>query len=274
VTGRLRALGALVLLILVAAPASASACDVRRISGAVKHRPKTERPPLIVGDSTMILAAPLLGRRGLSADARGCRQFTAGVAMLARRRARGRLPRLAILALGANGPIARGSVRRAVRIMGRRRILGLVTPRKSPGSAAAMRWAARRFPDRVLLIDWLSFSAGNGGWFAGDGLHVSHTGALAFASLVRRRVDPLVHPPLGRLHLPDEPRRAAKHCGGGVHVTHGAERILCDRARSLARAPRLRPFPGWTFFDLRGVKRRPWRGAWMRRDGRVVVALA
>ena len=260
--------------LLAAAPASAAACDAGARSGAVKHRPKAERPPLIIGDSTMIFAAPKLGRRGFEADARGCRQFAAGVAMLARRRRAGTLPRVVVLALGANGPIARGSVRRALRIVGPARILALVTPRRSPGSAAAIHWAARRFPDRVLLIDWVAFSGGHGGWFSGDGLHVGHTGARAFADLVRRRVDPLVHPPVGRLRLPREPKRAAKPCGRHVFVTKGAERIVCTRARELARAPRFRAIAGWRFFDLRGVKRRPWRGAWMRRDGRVVVAVA
>jgi hypothetical protein len=266
---------ATLLAVLVAAvPAAASPCDAQRRSAAVKHRPRAEGPPLIIGDSTMILAARLLGRRGLVADARGCRQFASGVAMLARRRARGRLPRVAILALGTNGPMTRRTVVRAVRVMGPYRVLGLVTPRKAPASAAALRWAARRFGDRVLLIDWVRFSAGHRGWFAGDGLHVGHDGARAFADLVRRRVAPLVHPPVGRLRLPREPARAGKACGRRVFVTRGAERIACTRARELARATRLRPLPGWRFFDLRGVRRRPWTGAWMRRDGRVVVAIA
>ena len=129
--------------LLVAAPA-ASACDARRTSGPVKHKPRTERAPLILGDSTMILAAPLLGRRGLEADAQGCRQFAAGVAMLAQRKRAGRLPRVAILALGANGAIGRGSMARAVRVMGRDRILGLVTPRQAASSDATMRWEIGR----------------------------------------------------------------------------------------------------------------------------------
>ena len=263
----------LVAALLAVLPAPASACNAGARSGAVKHRPRAERPPLIIGDSTMIFAAPKLGRRGFEADARGCRQFAAGVAMLARRRAIGRLPRVAILALGANGAIPRRVMRRAVRVMGRPRVLGLVTPRNSTSSQATMRWAARRFPDRVLLIDWVAFSAGHGGWFSGDGLHVNHAGATAFAELVRRRVDPLVHPPVRRLALPRDPQRAGKVCGRRIFVTRGADRIACARARQLARAPRMRGVPGWRFFDLRGVRRRPWTGAWMRRDAKVVVAV-
>jgi hypothetical protein len=270
----LRAALLALLVLLVAAPSASAvgACETIKRSGALAHRPAAERPPLIIGDSTMLFAAPKLGRRGLEADARGCRQFATGVAMLAQRRRVGRLPRVAILALGANGPIERGAVRRALRVMGPRRILGLVTPRRSPQSEAAVRWAARRYGDRVLLIDWVAFSAGHGSWFGGDGLHVGDAGARAFADLVRRRVDPLVHPPLRRLRLPRKVARAPKACGRRVFVTRGADRIACTRARQLVRLPLLRPIPGWRFFDLRGVRRRPWEGAWVRRDGKVVVA--
>jgi hypothetical protein len=257
---------------LLAAPALA--CDAGDRSGAVKHRPRSERAPLIVGDSTMIIATPLLGRRGFVADARGCRQFSAGVSLLAARRRAGRLPRVVVLALGANGPIARGSVVRALRVLGRSRVLVLVTPRQSAGSVAAIRWAARRFPSRVMVVDWAGFSGGRRGWFAGDGLHVSHTGARAFANLVRRRVRPLVDPPLRLLRLPRRVAKAAEVCGRWVAVTRGAERIACTRARQLARTPRFRLVPGWRYYDVRGTGRRPWTGAWVRRDRRVVVGVA
>ena len=258
--------------VLLGAAPAAFACDARQTSRAVKHKPRTERAPLILGDSTMIFAAPMLGRRGLEADAQGCRQFSAGVSILAQRKRAGRLPRVAILALGANGTIGRGAVARAARVMGRNRILGLVTPRQASSSAAAMRWAARRWPDRVLLIDWVRHSAAHGGWFGGDGLHVNHTGARAFANLVERAVDPLVHPPLRVLRLPRRPEDAAAICGRRVVVVRGADRTTCARARAVARKPRMRPIPGWRFYDLRGARRPAWEGAYVRRGGKVVVA--
>src|SRR5262249_53875147 len=95
---------AFALVFLAAAGGDAFACDDSRKAAA--SGPHNGRAPLIIGDSTMIYAAPYLGRHGLEADAHGCRQFTEGVSMLADRRRAGRLPRLAILALGANGPVS------------------------------------------------------------------------------------------------------------------------------------------------------------------------
>src|SRR3954447_22727830 len=165
----------------------ALACNEATRSAARHLRPAHGRPPLIIGDSTMIFAAPFLGGLGFEADAHGCRQFSTGVAMLAGRRHAGTLPRIAILALGANGPIPGSGIRAALRAIGRRRILGLVTPRNLSSSQTQMRRAAGAHPDRVLLIDWARFSAGHGSWFGGDGLHVNRAGAGAAAPPGRRR---------------------------------------------------------------------------------------
>jgi len=89
-------------LLLAVAPATALA-DCGGVVASYPHGwHRTYRPPLVIGDSTMIFAAPLLAGRGFEADAHGCRQFSAGVAMLRARRHAHTLPRVAILALGAN----------------------------------------------------------------------------------------------------------------------------------------------------------------------------
>lgn len=273
-------LGAL-LLSLVAATAlvaDASACGAGRSAGASKPQGIEGRPPFIIGDSTMLYAAPMLGRRGIAADALVCRQFSAGVSMLAGRRRAGVLPRVAILALGANGPIQDSQIRAAMRIMGPSRLLVLVTPPKAYVSQSVMRRAARRFPDRVLLVDWVTHSAGSG-WFDGDGLHVTMTGARAFTRLVYRRIAPYAFPPTQELRLP---RRAARErrCGAlrrrghwtRVYVVRGEKRVTCARARQLVRGPHFRPARGWRNYDWRSVRRSPWARVVARRDGRVVVA--
>ena len=183
--------------------------------------------------------------------------------MIAARRHARTLPAVAILALGANGPIAPGQIASALRIMGPHRVLGLVTARKSSVSTARMRRAARRHPDRVLLIDWVAFSAGHGSWFGGDGLHVNFAGASAFARLVRRSVAPFAFPPVRALHLP---RRAgnAKRCGVihrfghplRVYVVRGRQRVMCRRARALMRRPPLRAIRNWQRYDWRRTQQR------------------
>src|SRR3954453_18985223 len=157
--------------------------------------------------------------------------------LAARRRAR-TLPRIAILALGANGPIPPSGIRAALRAVGRRRILGLVTPRNLASSQTQMRRAAGAHPERVLLIDWARSSAGHGSWFGGDALHVNQTGARAFARLIRRAVAPLVSPPVKALRMPST-LTGRRGCGSvrragrkwRIFVTRGTRLIKCARAR-------------------------------------------
>lgn len=171
--------------IALCAPATASACGYTVRASASGH---AARPPLILGDSTMIYAAPWLGRHGMQADAKECRQFSEGVSMLAARRRARTLPWLSILALGANGPVSSRMIEGALRAIGSTRVLGLVTARQSPETDASMRHAAARHPERVLLIDWVSFSAGHGDWFAADGLHVTPAAGRIYARFVAGRV--------------------------------------------------------------------------------------
>jgi hypothetical protein len=228
----------------------------------------------------MIFAAPFLGGLGFEADAHGCRQFSAGVAMLAARRRAGTLPRIAILALGANGPIPASGIRAALRAVGRRRILGLVTPRNLTSSQTQMRRAAGAHPDRVMLIDWAHFSAGHGSWFGGDGLHVNQNGARGFARLIRRRVAPLVSPPVKALRMP-RTLTGRRGCGAvrrsgrtwGVFVTRGARLVSCARAYNLARRSPLRPTAGWVAYDWSRTGNGPWQTVWARADRKVVIAV-
>jgi hypothetical protein len=173
------------LLLAATATGDASACGYA-VRAAARGHPSG--PPLILRDSTMIFATPWLGRHGFTADARECRQFGDGVAMLAALRRAGALPREVILALGANGPVGRGMIEGALTTIGRGHRLGLVTPRRSAVTAASMRREAVLHPWRVILIDWVRYSAGHAGWFAGDGLHVTPAAGRIYADFIARVV--------------------------------------------------------------------------------------
>lgn len=265
----------LALLITAASAGQAAACNSSKRSAA--SGPRFGRAPLIVGDSTMIFAAPYLGARGLQADAKGCRQFGDGVGMLAKRRREGTLPRLSILALGANGPVSAAQIAGAISTVGRTRVLGLVTPRKYESTVAAMRRAARAHPDRVLLIDWVAYSGAHGGWFGEDKIHVNDTGARAFASLVATRTRAF-RPPAKSLRVPRS-SRGTKACGTvrrsgarlRVHVPRGARRVTCARARELARRTPIQGMRGWRSYDWRDASG-PWQDVYARSDRKVVVA--
>ena len=158
--------------------------------GGVKHvRPKVDRnpgrAPLAIGDSVLLGALGEVSGAGFEIDSRGCRQMTEGLGVMRARARAGTLPRFVVVALGANLDIRARQIRAARRILGPRRVLGIVTPTRDGGDAARIRAAGRRLR-RVLTLDWAAYSRGHGGWFGGDGLHLGRSGARGLARLLGR----------------------------------------------------------------------------------------
>lgn len=172
-----------------APPAEAGCGGVKKVGPRAKQR-LPGRPPLVIGDSVLLGAVDEAARAGYEVDVRGCRQMGEGLRVLRARRRAGRLPRFAVIALGTNLSISQAQVRQALRIIGPRRILGLVTPRETGGrsgsDARVVRAAGRRHPRRTVVLDWVAYSAGHAGWFAADGIHLGPGGAAGFARLLRR----------------------------------------------------------------------------------------
>jgi len=192
------------------APADA-ACGTTQHAKPVK-RHKRFRAPLAIGDSVMLGAVRSLAGAGFEVDTRGCRQMGEGLDVLRRRRHTHSLPHLVVVALGANWVITRQEIRRALAIVGKRRVLGLVTPRELGGGsgsdARVIRSAAKRHRGRIKLLDWVSYSARHGNWFAGDGLHLSLSGAKGFTRLLKRAM-PLANPHPKEKRPPKKPPAAA-----------------------------------------------------------------
>ena len=190
------AAAALALLALPVEPAQAGCGGVQWKPAA--KRPKHGRPPLAIGDSTMLLAMDNLSRAGFNVNAHGCRGWEEGLALVRHRAALGKLPHLVVMALGADFTISRRDIRRALHVLGPDRVLGLVTPRELGGGSGSdavhCREAAAHYKRRVLLLDWVKYSAGHGSWFQPDGLHLTYTGARAFARLFKRAL-PYAQPP-------------------------------------------------------------------------------
>ncbi len=182
------------------APAGAlGACDAQKRLHP-EHRRGAGRPALALGDSVMLGAAPALAQAGFEVDARGCRQMKAGIAVLAHRRRAHRLPRVVVVALGTNLDVTRGDIRRALRVLGRQRLLILVTPNEDGGGggsdAAVIRRAGRRHRARLAVADWVRASAGHDGWTGGDGIHLGPAGIRAFVRVLRPYVHARPHQPL------------------------------------------------------------------------------
>jgi hypothetical protein len=163
-------------------PAAAAACGASKQRGPVAND-RQGPAPLAVGDSVMLGAVPELRRAGFEVNARGCRQMSEGVDLLASRRPS--LPDVVVVALGHNWTITIDEIRRALIILGPRRLLGMVTPRGDYDSArAAIRAAGRRWPARVKVLPWAARSRGKR--WTWDGLHLTPAGARGFARLLSK----------------------------------------------------------------------------------------
>jgi hypothetical protein len=158
--------------------------------------------PLAIGDSVLLGAAEEAAAVGYDVDVRGCRQMAEGLEVLRKYARAGSLPRVVAIALGSNSSIALADVRAALRILGPRRILGLVTPREIRGTpatdTATLRAAAKRWPRRIVLVDWVKHTKRSKGMTYSDGIHLTAAGQLALAGLLKAplaRVAPGVTPP-------------------------------------------------------------------------------
>jgi hypothetical protein len=154
----------------------------------------------------MLLALPALSRVGYKVNARGCRAYPEGLRLLRDQARHHRLPHLVVIALGSDQTVTGGDISHALKILGPNRKLGLVTPRESGGGesndATVIRNAGARYAGRVKVLDWVHYSAGHSSWFQPDGLHLTFSGAKAFARLLKKLI------PLARPH--PKPKRPKK----------------------------------------------------------------
>ena len=146
--------------------------------------------PLAIGDSVMIGAARRLARKGFEVDAKCGRSPRGGLYVLRQRARRHTLPESVLIALGTNFWISSNQIKKALRILGRRRTLFLVTPYRSWRAVGnePIRRAARRKPGRVRMVDWSSLANGHDWWFQGDGTHLRRSGVRAYSRLLKSAV--------------------------------------------------------------------------------------
>ena len=155
----------------------------------VKPKKKVSKnaAPLIIGDSVLLGAMPQLAARGFEVNARGCRGWEEGLALIKQRKRAHHLPHMVAMQLGTNYSISVSQIRRTLIVLGRKRVLMLLTPREVGGysgsDASHVRQAGRRWPKQVVVLDWARYSSGHGSWFQPDGIHLMPGGARALASL-------------------------------------------------------------------------------------------
>lgn len=170
--------------------------------GPVTAKPQKDanygRAPVTIGDSPMLLAVPNLAEKGFLVNARGCRQYAEGIDVLRNYEKRNRLGKVVVIALGSNGFVEVGQIHEALRIIGKDRILVLVTPRELGGGSGSdadiVRKEAKEH-NRIRLLDWVEHASGHGSWFQPDGLHLTFEGAEAMADFFADLVFDILKPP-------------------------------------------------------------------------------
>ena len=174
--------------LLSAAPAQAGCGGT--VTARPTHRLGTFGSPLMIGDSVLLGAVPQVARLGYEVNTRGCREWNEGTHIVYQRKRNGTLPHMVGMFLGADWTVSIPQIRKVMAIMGPTRVLVLVTPRELGGQGGSdaqhMRHVAHNFPSRVLLLDWVKYTANHDRWFAPDGIHLGYGGATALARLLKR----------------------------------------------------------------------------------------
>jgi hypothetical protein len=155
------------------------------------------RAPVTIGDSTMILPIPNLDAVGYSVNARGCRGFREAINIARKLKAKHHLPHLVLINAYGNGGVNPTLISEALDVLGRRRVLGLITSYnadtgKPPAPDTDVLFkAARQYPHRIFVLDWVKYSRPHhsadptpGAWFLPDLYHPNYAGADAYAQFL------------------------------------------------------------------------------------------
>jgi hypothetical protein len=170
-------------------------CGHRHLGEANRNPNPGGQPPLLIGDSTTLLPIPGLTKVGFDVNARGCRGFRDSVVVARNLRKRHELPHLVLINTYANGGVTPDLIEFALKVLGARRVLGLITTYNADTGAApapttdVLVAAAEQFPTRIVLLDWVKYSLPHhrvDDWFRPDLYHPNLVGARAYARFLKR----------------------------------------------------------------------------------------
>jgi hypothetical protein len=157
------------------------------------------RPPLFIGDSTVLLPIPNLNAVGYSVNARGCRGMGEAIEVAAKFRRKGKLPHLVLFNDYGNGGVGEKQIAELLDTLGHSRVLGFVTEYDAntgkppaPDTDVLLK-AAKTYPHRIMVLNWVRYSLSHhrvepapGAWFLPDLFHPNFTGAEAYAQFVAK----------------------------------------------------------------------------------------
>jgi peptidoglycan/LPS O-acetylase OafA/YrhL len=173
-----------------AAPAAVARATTTPASGLARV---TGSQVFAIGDSVMLASAVQVATAlpGISIDAQVSRQVSAGLPIVQRLAAAGRLRPVVVFALGTNGAFTAQQMRQLIRAVGPHRDLVLVnTYEARPWEAGVNRViaaAARRYPN-VVLANWFAAIEHRTSLLWPDEVHPQPSGARLYARMVAAAV--------------------------------------------------------------------------------------
>ena len=156
---------------------------------------KTAQNSLVVfGDSVVLSGIDQLkdALGEVSIDAEIGRQPSEIAERIELRRKEQRLGNDIVIHMGTNGPIARKDLEPILQELADRRrvvIVNVKVPRKWMSASNKMINELVPLYSNVRLADWATTAKGRRGYFAPDGVHLTRTGARAFAALINETLD-------------------------------------------------------------------------------------
>jgi hypothetical protein len=167
------------------------------------YGPNDGPPPIAIGDSTMLFPIPNLNDVGFDVNAEGCRGFKQAIWIARDMRNRRVLPRLILINSYGNGGVNERLIKFALKVIGPRRTLALVTAYNADTGAPpapdtdVIVQAARDHPDQIKLLDWVRYSLPHhktdpapGAWFLPDLFHPNLAGSAAYAHFLSQVLPP------------------------------------------------------------------------------------
>ncbi|EEK74678.1 Acyltransferase 3 [Bacillus mycoides] len=157
-------------------------------------QPKDPLTVTAVGDSIMIDIAPYLKSAfpNIRIDAKIGRQMSQAISAVEQLKNEGNLGSHVIIGLGTNGAFTKEQLASLIEVIGNERKIILINTRvPRPWESLVnekLKEAASSYKN-VVLVDWYSASAGNKAYFEPDGVHLTKTGAEAYAALVAKEVN-------------------------------------------------------------------------------------
>ena len=190
-----------------------------------------------VGDSAMLGAVDALEKEMpnlVLIDAQGSRQALAAIDLLRQYRAGGHLGDFVVVHIGNNGPLTAEQFDEMMGVLdGVSKVLvvnltvppNVADPVAVPNDAVLAE-GVRRYPEKAVLVDWYSASAGHPEYFW-DGIHLTPQGARAYADLISSHVGE----PRGSVTLPGPRERYSWGRGGLSGVCVGPSSWCLSVAR-------------------------------------------